>query len=187
MGYTTNFYGTVYFNKPVAPELKEFINKFSHNRHMTRDPELIKKMDPNWKQHCFNGNLGPNGIYYYPPEKIPEDKISRKMSWEKPAENKMINNMFGQLVDISVTADSPAEGVPGYWCQWVINDDDELEWDGSEKFYAYDRWMEFLIKHFFAPEGYVLNGAIDFQGEDQYDRGTMYVSDNVVTMDYYNQ
>ena len=187
MGYTTNFYGTVYFNKPVTPELKEFINKFSHNRHMTRDPELIKKMDPNWKQHCFNGNLGPNGIYYYPPEKIPESQVANKFSWDKSDENKMINNMFVQLVDISVTADSPAEGVPGYWCQWVINDDDELEWDGSEKFYAYDRWMEFLIKHFFAPEGYVLNGAIDFQGEDQYDRGTMYVSDNVVTMDYYNQ
>lgn len=44
MGYTTNFYGTVYFNKPVTPELKEFINKFSHNRHMTRDPELIKRI-----------------------------------------------------------------------------------------------------------------------------------------------
>ena len=184
MGYTTDFYGTVTFNKPVTDEMKTFINNFSHNRHMTRDPELIKKMDPDWEKHCFKGNLGPDGIYYYPPDKIHEDKISRKMSWEKPDENKMINNMFGQLVDISVTADSPAKDVPGYWCQWIINDNDELEWDGGEKFYAYDRWMEFLIKHFFAPEGYILNGAIDFQGEDRDDRGTLYVTNNVVHMEY---
>lgn len=184
MGYTTDFYGTVTFNKPVTDEMKTFINNFSHNRHMTRDPELIKKMDPDWEKHCFKGNLGPDGIYYYPPDKIPEDKISRKMPWEKPDENKMINNMFGQLVDISVTADSPAKDVPGYWCQWIINDNNELEWDGGEKFYAYDRWMEFLIKHFFAPEGYILDGAIDFQGEDRDDRGTLYVTNNVVHMEY---
>ena len=186
MGYTTNFKGTVTFNKPVTEEMKNFINNFSHNRHMTRDPKRIKEMDPNWKNHCFKGNLGPEGIYYYPPEKIHESKIPNKLPWEQPDENKMLKNSFGQLIDISVKADRPAQDVPGYWCQWIINDNNELEWDGGEKFYSYTEWMNFLITHFFAPEGYILNGAINFQGEDYNDRGTLYVTDNIVHLTYKN-
>jgi len=75
-------------------------------------------------------------------------------------------------------------GMPGYWCQWIINDDGELEWDGGEKFYAYDDWLNYLIKHFFEPEGYILNGEITFQGEDADDFGKICVTDNKVELVY---
>lgn len=70
---------------------------------------------------------------------------------------------------------------PGYYCQWVI-EDEELIWDGNEKFYEYDRWLDYLIDNFFKPEGYILNGIISFQGEDSEDFGEIQVVDNVVTM-----
>lgn len=48
MGYTTDFYGSLSFNKPVAPWLAEYINKFSSSRRMKRDPEKIKELFPDY-------------------------------------------------------------------------------------------------------------------------------------------
>ena len=56
--------------------------------------------------------------------------------------------------------------------------------DGNEKFYEYEEWLRYLIKHFFEPSGYILNGEIEFQGEDYDDFGIIYVKDNVVTIKY---
>ena len=83
-------------------------------------------------------------------------------------------------------ADKRHEGqeYPGYWCQWIINEEGELEWDGGEKFYCYDEWLRYLIKNFFEPEGYVLNGIISFQGEDSEDFGELQIVDNKVTTEY---
>ena len=64
MGYTTEFYGSLTFNKPVIDELKKYINKFSETRRMARDPEKIKLNYPNWKEECFNGELGNEGEYF---------------------------------------------------------------------------------------------------------------------------
>ena len=77
------------------------------------------------------------------------------------------------------------ERVPGYWCQWIIGTDydgnEALVWDENEKFYNYVEWLEVLIERFFAPEGYILNGEVEYQGEDSEDFGTIEVKDNVVT------
>lgn len=71
--------------------------------------------------------------------------------------------------------------VPGYYCQWVPTDDGMgIEWDGSEKFYQYVEWLEYIIKHFLAPKGYELNGAIRYQGEEIGDVGRIEVKKNVV-------
>ena len=45
-----------------------------------------------------------------------------------------------------------AEGQPGYWCQWVpCPRGCCLGWNGHEKFYAGDAWLEYLIDHFLRP------------------------------------
>ena len=51
MGYETIFKGSFYFNKSPSEKLKTYINSFSKTRHMKRDPEIIKKIDLNWKEH----------------------------------------------------------------------------------------------------------------------------------------
>lgn len=73
---------------------------------------------------------------------------------------------------------------PGIWCQWIINSDNKLEWNGAEKFYNYIEWLEYLIKNIFASRGYKLDGRIRFRGERFLDIGIIYVKDNVVRKIY---
>ena len=160
MGYTTDFYGSLQFNKPVAPWLVEYINKFSDTRRMKRDPEKIKALFPDYGKLCFNGELGDDGEYF-------------------------IGGLdfCGQTQDESVIDhNTPPKTQPGLWCQWIINEKENcLEWDGGEKFYNYEEWLEYLIDNFFEPLGYVLNGDIEWQGEEYADLGTIHVVDNLVT------
>lgn len=159
MGYSTDFYGSLQFNKPVAPWLAEYINEFSRTRRMVRDNEKIKELFPNWGKLCFNGDLGENGAYF----------IGEQISYKKADESIVEHN-------------TPPADQPGLWCQWIINDNGDLEWDGGEKFYNYEAWLDYLIEHFFEPLGYVLNGDIEWQGEERDDYGTIHVVDNFVEM-----
>lgn len=162
MGYSTDFYGSVSFNKPITEELKNYINKFGETRRMKRDVEKIKEIFPDWEKNCFNGNLGVEGEYFVGG-----------------------NGFCGQDSDDSiVNYNYSPKTQPGLWCQWMINDNGELEWDGGEKFYDYEEWLVYLIDNFLAPSGYICNGEIEFQGEDMNDFGTIYVKDNVVTVGY---
>lgn len=162
MGYTTWFNGTLQFNKEVTDELKNFINGFANVRHMKRDVNKIKEINPNWDSYGFYGDLGTEGEYYIGG-----------------------SGFMGQDKDESVIdCNNPPIFVPGLWCQWVINDDNELEWDGGEKFYYYEEWLNYLIDNFFEPEGYVLNGDIHFNGEDDEDLGIIHVVDNKVRLEY---
>ena len=80
-----------------------------------------------------------------------------------------------------VDYNTPPRTQPGLWCQWVPTEDGNfIEWDGGEKFYDYVEWLEYLIKNFLAPKGYVLNGEVQWQGEDTGDVGRIVVTDNVV-------
>lgn len=76
----------------------------------------------------------------------------------------------------------PPRTQPGLWCQWMPSEDGKfIEWDGSEKFYAYVEWLKYLIDKILAPRGYVLDGVVEWQGEDNGDVGKIIVSENVVT------
>jgi hypothetical protein len=73
---------------------------------------------------------------------------------------------------------------PGLWCQWTPNEDGtEIEWDGGEKFYSYIEWIVYLINKVLIPNGYVLNGIVDWRGEDFNDNGSIEITDNVVVAD----
>jgi hypothetical protein len=163
MGYTTYFDGAFQFDKPVTDELKTYINKFSDTRRMLRDNNKIKELFPNWRELCFNGELGENGAYF-----IGGDIIY----------------FGGNREDKSIINYNDAGSQPGLWCQWVINDNNELMWDQGEKFYNYTEWLEYLIEHFFAPSGYVLNGTVFYEGEDSDDFGKIVVTDNIVKLFY---
>lgn len=162
MGYDTTFTGSLTFNKPVTEELKNYINKFSEVRHMKRDIDKLKEVHPNWMNECYKGNLGYKGEFFVGG-----------------------SGFLGQGRDEDIIDyNNPEIGVPGLWCQWIINEDDELEWDGGEKFYNYVEWLNYLIDNFFEPEGYILNGTIEFEGEDSDDRGYIKVTNNIVEQIY---
>lgn len=127
---------------------------------MQRDNDKIKELFPNWKELCFNGELGIDGEYFVGGVGV-----------------------MGQDCDGSVVnGNRPAFTQPGLWCQWIVTKGGRfLEWDGGEKFYNYMEWLDYLVCEFFHPLGYVLNGSVEWQGEDYDDFGTIVVTNNVVT------
>jgi hypothetical protein len=88
----------------------------------------------------------------------------------------------GQGDDLTVVDHNrPPSTQPGLWCQWVPNEDGTaIVWDDGEKFYEYVPWIKYLIDKILAPRGYVLNGVVDWVGEDRMDQGRIKIVNNVV-------
>jgi hypothetical protein len=83
---------------------------------------------------------------------------------------------------------NPPSTQPGLWLQWIPTEDRlHLEWDGGEKFYSYDEWLEYLIKAILSPRGYTLNGTVKYQGEEYSDHGTITITNNVVVRTSHEQ
>lgn len=156
MGYTTIFKGRFEFDREIDPQLADYINNFAKIRHVKRSVSAYKELHPDWQQKCFDGNPGKDGEYI----------IDGKM-WVEPNSDVIDHN-------------EPPGNCPGLWCQWIVKNRKYLQWDGGEKFYKYTEWLEYLIKNFIAPKGYVLNGKVSYQGEDVDDKGFIEVVNNKV-------
>lgn len=163
MGYTTDFTGRLKIGHPekklMTAAQVAYINNFSKSRRMKRDANKAETLsDP--IREAVGLPIGIEGGYYVG----------------------SADQNYGQNKDSSVIdSNSPPQGQPGLWCQWVVNPlSAELIWDGGEKFYSYVEWLNYLIEHFFQPWGFVLNGSIDWQGEERKDRGTIIVINNKV-------
>ncbi len=75
----------------------------------------------------------------------------------------------------------PPSGQPGLWCQWIPTSDGRgIQWNGGEKFYHYIAWLQYLIIHFLEPWGYLLNGSVNWMGEDPSDTGHITVENNLI-------
>lgn len=157
MGYTTEFKGSLSLSRTLTDEEKNYINTFSETRRMGRDSEKL-----------FEKFGGANG-------KILND-----------GEPKTAQNCYGYNGEFYVGDDNlfvydynSHSNQPSLWCQWII-EDNELTWDGGEKFYYYVDWLNYLIENFFKYWGVVLNGTIKWRGEDFDDNGIITVCDNLV-------
>lgn len=75
----------------------------------------------------------------------------------------------------------PPTTQPSLWNKWLPTDDGMgIEWSGEEKFYGYTEWLVYLIHKILAPNGYVLNGVVEYSGEEPGDCGEIVVVDNRV-------
>lgn len=156
MGYYTYFTGSLEFDRELEDELRNYLEDFLCRRHMKRDKEKIKELYPDWKERCYKGELGEDGEFF------------------------ICNN--DETLDI-LEYNYPPSDVPGLWCDWDISSD-SLFWNGNETFYNYVDWLEYLIEKFFRPEGYLLNGTINFCVEDKEDFGRIIVENNKVTVEH---
>ena len=156
MGYSTEFEGRIDLNKELTDELFNFLMKFAETRRMKRDPKKLKEMG-------FEGDYGIEGELFVDG-----------------------GGFAGQDHDDSIIDyNNPPKTQPGLWCQWIPTDDRKgLEWDGGEKFYCADEWMDYLIRRILAPAGFVANGLIQAQGEFEDDVWELAVSNNKVTVNY---
>ncbi len=143
----------------LTPEHAAYLKQFNRTRRMRRAPKEAKLLpDPHRK--AVGLPLGKEAGYFVG-----------------------CGGNLGQDEDESVLDyNSPPAGQPGLWCQWAPTEDGTaIVWDGGEKFYDYVAWLTYLIAHFLAPWGYVLNGQMTWQGEEKTDRGVISVSQNEVT------
>jgi len=159
MGYTTDFEGRFNLNKPLSEEHSAFLHKFSDTRRMKRDASKTRER-PDPIRKAVGLAVGPEGAYFV-------------------GEGGFAGQDNGPDV---LDHNDPPEGQPGLWCKWVPTEDNEgIEWSGAEKFYDYTEWLQYLIHHFLAPAGYVLNGEVTWQGEESSDMGKLVVKDNEVS------
>ena len=86
----------------------------------------------------------------------------------------------GKIVDYN----TPSRTQPSLWCHWAIQEDRQtIVWDGGEKFYEYRKWIVYLINKVLRPRKYVVNGKVEWIGEDSFnDQGVITVKNNIVTI-----
>lgn len=160
MGYTTEFDGEFQLNQALSVAHAEYLHAFSDTRRMKRNTIVAANFsDPKRQAVCLP--IGVDGEFF--------------VGFE---EN------YGQTKDASVISyNEPPQTQPSLWCQWVPNESKTaIIWNEGEKFYDYIEWLQYLIRNFLTPWGYILNGSVSFQGEDVNDSGIITVTDNVVTV-----
>lgn len=158
MGSSTFIHGVFRTNKPVSTDLMQYINRFAFIRHMTRNNQTIQTVFSDWEKHCWHGNLGTDGEFFIGGP-----------------------GRFGQDYDDSVTNyNMPGGSCPSLWCQWIMPDRQTIMWDGGEKFHDPDKWLQYLIDHFFKSEGIELHGAVSWYNDGNDQSGIIRVQNNQV-------
>lgn len=164
MGYTTDFGGKFNLDKPLTNEHKAYLEKFASTRRMKRNESLTEKRE-DAVRIAAGLPVGTDGAYF----------VGEGGDFGQGA------GVGGDDIPDLVDYNYPPAGQPSLWCQWVPNDGGTaIIWDGGEKFYSYVEWIEYLIENFLKPWGYVLNGEVEWIGEDPNDRGLIVIDSNVV-------
>jgi hypothetical protein len=158
MGYTTEFTGHFKVTPALDSTHMAYINAFSDTRRMTRDVEKASNL-PDTIREKVGLPIGKEGGYFVGG-----------------------GDDFGQEHDLSIVDyNNPPNGQPSLWCQWVAIDNEHIGWNDTEKFYEYILWIKYLITNFLKPWGYIINGEVEWQGEDSRDIGKIIAKDNKVT------
>jgi hypothetical protein len=77
----------------------------------------------------------------------------------------------------------PPRTQPSLWCQWQLQEDNKtICWDEGEKFYNYIEWIGYIIEKILKKRAYVLNGEVEWHGEEYNDLGKIIVKNNEVTV-----
>lgn len=193
MGYTTNFSGAFKLDKPLTEAQAAYINRFSGSRRMKRQASIAATF-PDPLREAVGLPIGTEGEFYVGSDELDKQPLQPGDPRIPNAKDYQGNRAWmlkeamgatfaGQRHDASVIDyNHPPITQPGLWCQWVVGKDNQtIEWDGSEKFYAYIQWLRYIIANFLQRWNYVLNGEVEWQGEESADFGKIIVKDNVVT------
>ena len=191
MGYTTDFRGSLQLSRQLTDVEKEYINRFTGSRRMKRDSNKLwelyegKHGNPFAKEQTPEAVYGKEGEYFAMDDgQMGQSRDNSIIDYNTPPGQRSYRETMNE--DFDTTWNKRQEAIanglcqPGLWCQWTINEENELEWDGGEKFYEYTAWLKYLIEHFFSKWGVILNGEIEWQGEDPDDIGKIVVKDNIV-------
>jgi hypothetical protein len=147
MVYLTTFLGSFHFSRPLRDEELAFLTSFSGNRRMKLDVKQLEERFGGAHAPPKKG-YGPEGAFFSGP-----------LAFGDPA-----------ILD----SNTPPPGVPSRHCHWTATRR-KLKWNGEESFHHFIDWLEYMIREFLDDWGIGLDGAMQWQGEDPTDRGTISV------------
>jgi hypothetical protein len=170
MGYCTDFRGHFKLERPLAPHHLAYLQAFNEAPHVRWNVDLVKEY-PDPLREAVGLPLGENGCYFtshnfiksdddYPPWVVYRGRVKNDPAY------------LGGV----------CPGMPNGSCDWRPNDDGTELIAYADKVHGYIQWLHFLIDHFLAPWGYVLNGEMTWQGEWEHDTGTIVIEKNVITV-----
>lgn len=163
MGYTTEFSGEWRITPPLKEEHRAYLDQFSTSRRMKRDPKVTASI-PDPIREAVGLPVGEEGGYFVGPKG--DNGQGSMWGFGRSPEDR------GGITD----SNTPPKGQPGLWCKWEPNGHGTaIVWSGAEKFYDYVEWIQYLLDHFLTPWGYKLSGRVDWQGEDESDKGYIVV------------
>ena len=181
MGYSTDFTGHFTITPPLQPAHQVLLAELTRTRREIRDGSKLPPA-PSWVN---DGSWGQQGEFYTAvlAEMVisgitPEQYLTDAQIYQDLIDHFGFNK--GQDDDMGLVYYNESGIQPSLWLQWVPQDSTRLVWDEGEKFYNYVEWLIYLIKGVFRPNGYTLNGRVEYQGEDLCDNGYIEVTNNQV-------
>ena len=196
MGYTTDFDGSFKLSRPATAEEMGYINRIASTRRMQRDVTKLMELYKGEHGNPFaKDKTNADEVYGFKGEYFAKDDndmgqsgdvsvidfnaSSGEVAW---GEFEGDLNRWAKRDEMQKAINADIIKQPGLWCQWELQDDTTLAWDGNEKFYNYIEWLQYLIVHFFKPWGINLNGECFWQGDDNSDMGKIEIIDNVINI-----
>jgi hypothetical protein len=196
MGYTTDFDGSFKLSRPATAEEMGYINRIASTRRMQRDVTKLMELYKGEHGNPFaKDKTNADEVYGFKGEYFAKDDndmgqsgdvsvidfnaSSGEVAW---GEFEGDLNRWAKRDEMQKAINADIIKQPGLWCQWELQDDTTLAWDGNEKFYNYIEWLQYLIVHFFKPWGINLNGECFWQGDDNSDMGKIEITDNVINI-----
>ena len=196
MAHGTTYSGGFFLDRPLAPHHHAYLTRFSQTRRMKRDPRLAEQL-PDPLRVAVGLPIGLDGAYFVgseddlgqvrdpslvdyntPPGMPALDPIVRLRDTLTPDE---YSDRLAEYGRRATDARLSGNAQPGLWCQWIPSDDGRaIVWDRGEKFTDPYGWIEYLLRHFLGPWGYIANGRVDWQGPDAGDVGSIFVTDNAL-------
>lgn len=168
MGYNTDFFGSFDIDKKLLPMHKIYLECFAGSRRVKRDSKKAEEF-PDPIRRCVGLPIGDEGEFFVGSYLDEEGRINLAKNYD-------------QIKDYSVIDyNSPSCTQPSLWCQWVPDEEGQHIICDGEKFLFYVEWLNYIIDNFLKPWRYTLNGNVEYQGEDFYDRGVIQVVDNTVS------
>jgi hypothetical protein len=164
MGYTTDFEGRFNLDKPLTKAHAAYLKLFTETRRMRRNVKKLTKLLESGElsdsvRVATGLPLGNEGEFF----------TGGVGDWGQGNDDSVMDHNY------------PPSTQPGLWCDWAPTEDRTgIEWNGTEKFYHYTEWLDYIVQNFLEPWGYVLNGSVRWQGEEDSDIGTLVVENNVV-------
>ena len=175
MGYDTYFKGRFSLNVPLKPEHKAYLQRYTRCPHLPLDEERLK-VYPDPLREAVGLPIGKYGIYFT--GDIDDDAYD-DICLYKDTYDSSYHCYRRKMLSTPEAQAEAAFLAPASGCQWVPTADGRGIEEEGEKFYYYDEWLRFLLKHFLLPWGYELSGEVFYQGE-QGEHGRILVVDNEV-------